>query len=552
MAAVAFDISPPPPLQKREARDAFSSMTLPRAFVASPTSGLAPESTREILARRYPHIYGATARPGDYPDPPDIFSGALEEEVRREWDERHAQQDPYPSQEFVASLNTGRGLAPERWREREARDAKIDRQTEALAAALEAEGITARGPDNVVAIGLVTGQVESVSRYRVICFLPAIAQRERRPMLNELTYFRRHHHNHKTNMRMSVVTTGTPIPVPSIREESIDSVALRDRIQNLHRNVSKYAEWARREFGVEVVYRGTEFTIKQRKGDDFLSVHPHANLLHTPPIGGMPKGEWRRFLREAPKQFGGSWWKDCGRLRQPEEAIKYPFKPAELEGLKPFQVAWLHRQTFGLKMAQPLGEFKAWRNEELFESFRAEGALKPVKRRRRKVVSINYAAGPKLGLCSVRRRGAGQKSTSSDTPDLREHPPPENLVLCVTAPQRRFSPYAEPCALVMNHTLSPSTEWGEEALEALRLEQEKVLPVWYMNGAPDPAVALAVGRGQAAAQEGEAGNVRPFSVHTRRSTVRALELGSSARAPPGADGPSSGSFEDLGVIFSVG
>jgi len=46
-----------------------------------------------------------------------------------------------------------------------------------------------------------------------------------------------------------------------------------------------------------------------------------------------------------------------------------------------------------------------------------------------------------------------------------------------------------------------------------------VLPAWYMNGGPDPDVALALGRGQAAARVGEASKVAPL-LFTRVAQLR--------------------------------
>ena len=55
-------------------------------------------------------------------------------------------------------------------------------------------------------------------------------------------------------------------------------------------------------------------------------------------------------------RFFGAHVHDAGRLRKPEEAIKYPFKPADLARLDGQAMAWVYRQTQKLKIAQPLGD----------------------------------------------------------------------------------------------------------------------------------------------------------------------------------------------------
>ena len=75
---------------------------------------------------------------------------------------------------------------------------------------------------------------------------------------------------------------------------------------------------------------------------------------------------------------------DAGRLVKPEEAIKYPFKPAELERLEGPALAWVYREARGLKLAQPLGEFaEFWRE---------------LDRRRLKVLLVDGPDGAKLHL----------------------------------------------------------------------------------------------------------------------------------------------------------
>ena len=84
----------------------------------------------------------------------------------------------------------------------------------------------------------------------------------------------------------------------------------------------------------------------------------------------------------------------------------------------------------------------------------------------------------------------------------------------------------------MNYTRTPVSEWGRESLCELKERARVASNIWHMNGAPDPKTALAVGRGQAAARDGEAGRVAAFSVHTRSSTAGLSQDRARGQGPP--------------------
>ena len=486
---------------------------------------------------------------------------AIEDQVRQAFADRCARRGSVPSREFVENVNAGRRVNAEKWRARCARHDRLQQQTELLAAALERIGERVRHNAVVMAIGLITGERELLNGYRSICFFPEVAQRERRPMLNALIMFRRTHRNHGKFMRYAVVTGGPSIPLLGLSpaEQSAFELktgsfrsTLRARIRELSRSVSRFAQWANQVHDIDVVFRGIEFTIGYRGDDNFLSVHVHANVLYTL-RRRLKKKEWQKFLAGASAQFHGYWWKDCGKLRDPNEAIKYPFKPTELEVLtdeptaeKDAQLGWLFAQTFGLPMTQPLGAFRAW-CKDTFWILETDADGKQRWRQHRKVVMVDYASGSRLEICSLRKRIGKRRDPHKIVRD--DQPPPENVLLGYTMPQRRFSPWAEPCALVLNYTSQPTTAWSDDTLMEMEAKRRQVLPVWYMNGGPDPAVALAVGRGQAAALEGDAGDVLAFSVHTDSSTAGPR----SSRGPPiPISATEADQWQQLGIDFSVG
>lgn len=480
---------------------------------------------------------------------------ALEDQVRQEWRDRRAQRDPFLSQEFVESVNIGRGMDPEKYRDRCARQDRLRQQTELLAAALERIGIPARRNVDVMAIDVMTGAQELASAYRSICFLPLIAQRDRRPMLNAFFVFRRTLPNHGKYARLVVVTAGRPIPLGSFsraKQSSFelktgDDSTLRDRIRELHRLVSRFAQTVSQVHDVDVVFRGTEFTIDRRGGDNFFSVHPHANLV-VEPRRLLSKKEWAAFLASGRHYFGDRWWKDCGKLKHPNEAIKYPFKPLEVDSQRigDAGVGWIFEQTFGLPMMQPMGPFRAWCNDT-FWTIEPGADGKPRRRQHRKAGLVDYASGARLQVISVRKRIGKRRDLHKIVRD--DQLPPENVLLGYTMPQRRFCPWASPVALVLNYTASPMTELGQATVDGIEAKRRRLLPNWHMNGAPDPAVALAVGRAWAVAREGDAGDVVPFSVHTRSSTAGS---GSSRGPPTAVRATEADQWQQLGVDFSVG
>ena len=504
----------------------------------NPGQGLAPLYVATQLYDRY--IRGV--HPTD----------ALEDQVRQEWRDRRAQRDPFLSQEFVASVNLARRMDPKKYLDRCAREDLLAQQDEDLATKLESIGIPARAQDDVTLIDVMTGATRPLTRYRSICFLPSIAKRDRQAMLNELRYFQRTHRKHRKYVRLLVVTAGVSIPLGSLSraEQSAstlktgDGFELRDAIKKLSRLISRWAQTADQVYDIDVIFRGIEFTVERRGADNFLSVHLHANVLATP-RRLLPETEWQKFLAGTRKQFDDCWWKDCGRLKDPNEALKYPFKPVSLDDLEAAQVGWLFEQTFGLPMMQPMGSFRAWRNDMLWSVETDAGGISR-RRQHHKVRMVDYPGGPRLEIHSVRKRIGKRRDPHKIVRD--DQPPKENVLLCITMPQRRFSPWASPCALVKNYTPSPITVDGQGTLDDIDGRRRRLLPNWRMNGAPDPAIALAVGRGQTAALEGDAGSVLPFIVHTRSSTAGTR----SSRGPPTAVcATAADKWQQLGVDFSV-
>lgn len=430
--------------------------------------------------------HAATAAHAGAPEwgaPASTFPEAFKEVKPAGHPSNEAGAEGFATSDEVMRLNTGWQLSPEHWRESAQRRQVLAEQTGRMADALEQfGGIRTRVPFQMTAIGNATGEIDSEESYRAIRFLPLIAQRERRPILNALRYFQRHHPL-GTHLRYAVITAGCRVPAWG---------DLRGAMARLHRQISRWAHDADREWGIEVLYRGTEFT-----RDGAPSYHPHANVLYAP-RRPMSKVRWSDFLKWSHARLGAHW-RDNGRLKDADEAIKYPFKPAELDAAPGSELVWLWWETHRMKFAQPMGAFAEFRRR--------------LQRGGQKVAMVNRRGGARLEIIARSKRDPSDAETKAD-------PRRENLILCRTSPQFRFGPFAQPITLVVNYTEQPTTPEGRQRLAIIRAWNDQAREWWRGNGAPAPSIARAIATGQAAADPGQAGRITPFNVHTRRPTVQ--------------------------------
>jgi hypothetical protein len=211
----------------------------------------------------------------------------------------------------------------------------------------------------------------------------------------------------------------------------------------------------------------------------------------------LSKVDWSRFLSWSRTRLGAHW-KDCGELAEPDEAIKYPFKPGDLDAAEGDELVWLWWECHRVKFAQPLGAFADFRRS--------------LEQARQKVVMVNRAGRARLEIVAKGERDAVAESSTADLAK-------ENLIVCRTAPQFRFGPYAQPVTLVANYTPKPRTPDGMRRLAIIQHWNQQARRWWDLNGAPDPVTARLIALGQAWAQKGQAGKVTPIKVHTSRPTV---------------------------------
>lgn len=400
-------------------------------------------------------------------------------------------------------------------------------QSEAIADALERNGIQSRLKSDITCIGAVTGIVESVPLYRAIRFIPSVAARDRRPVLNGLRFLMLHHPRARY-FRYAVFTSPEPV---------VCGGELREVIQQLSRRISKWANKAR-EHNVDVLFRGIEFTrstaaerdaaahdrgqtsdLAERFGADTVLYHVHANVI-TWPKRAMKDEDWSAFLSMTWKAVKAHW-KDNGSVKKADEIVKYCLKPSDLESATDDELVWLYQQTERLKLVQPLGPFAEFMSD--------------LEKAGEKIVRIKSTESGKLIKVRKSRRLGGNKDknecneaftaaeeafqTDDERDDLKEggenRPQAKNMLLGISLPQWRHTPWAEPVFLIQNYDPETSSSAARQRLNDLDIERHAIRLHWDSNEAPAPEDALRIAE-EALSAEGEAPR---YKVHTRRPTV---------------------------------
>ena len=281
-------------------------------------------------------------------------------------------------------------------------------------------------------VGLVTGSMRQVETWRELRMLPAIAQRERRPMLNALRLYLDQHSRRDakgaTYCRYVVVTSG---------ERVTWGGNLKGRMRRMQRLISRWAVVSAAEHGVQVVYRGAEMTL------DAVGAHVHGNVV-VEPTGFLGERAWADYLAAMRRHFG-VWVRDNGRVAKPEEIVKYVCKPTEMarhvmgmpdraERLR--RIEWLYGALYKARLVAPLGPMR-----ELWQQIEADN-LKPL------VIGGKVRLVPKFA-----------PPEKSGEPNHDQ----ENVLVGQVLSNRIHTPWAEPSALVLGYTVTPATSSARAA-----------------------------------------------------------------------------------------
>lgn len=305
---------------------------------------------------------------------------------------------------------TGAMVKMPAWLERRDKSETLAGQTIEIARRLAFSGHSARraNMDGLSVVGVCSGAAQPLTAWRNLNFLPSVAAANRSQLLKCFQYFS----ESRRFLRYLVITNGARC---SVHE-------LRARLIALGREISRWASsQTLKDLGITVELRVSELTAK-REANGELSYHPHANVI----INCIRRTDWNRFLLFTHSFFDGHI-KDCGRLVDPAEAIKYFIKPGEIMEHRPSEVGYLYLATLGLRMATPMHDLKAF-----IASLRRQ-SLKLAKKRQ----------GEDWQWCFVRKCQAAKREKSKAFSD--------NIVLTKLAASPRFTNYFEPCLIVRDY-----------------------------------------------------------------------------------------------------
>jgi hypothetical protein len=435
----------------------------------------------------------------------------------------------------VIDINTGWELDPERWAACVAASKALENESERLADALGRTGVNVRVPSEITMIGAVTGKTEIVAGFRAVRFLPSVAARDRRPLLNGLTYFIQSHPA-SNYFRYQVFTAPEPVPIGG---------ELRITIQALSRKISRWVSHQSANFDVEPLFRGIEFTrataaerrMEDRYPANTILYHVHANLVVWP-TKPMKPTEWDDYLKSTWKKFEAHW-RDNGRLQNANEVVKYVLKPGCLTGASDEEIAWLYDETRQLKISQPLGAFARFM-AELEDA--GEKIVRVKGTRDGKLVKVGKATR----LDHAKREATSEQNLVETTHRQKPSLPPTNIILGLSLPQRRFTPWAEPLILVQRYKPTATSNGDLERLDAIGAEMQWARMKWDENGAPPPAEALNIAALHLPTPiierpqrfKGAAKSAAPavdFKVHTSRPTVPLHKSVTILRSSPSTD-----------------
>lgn len=406
----------------------------------------------------------------------------------------------------IRARNIGRPFDPVKWADGHERREDLLRQSHWIADALERQGIRAREQaDEASDIDHVLGTVTPVERFRSIKFLPLVMQRDSAAMLAALRFYM-HNHVHGQYVRMATITGGSRVPAFG---------PLRKRHDIMTRAISKWASIARMLYGVEVLFRSMEYTRDPGTPGTLEtpaeppSYHEHGHILFTPTeyIGELG---WDRFLAWSHAYLCARMpgtvyaFHDCNRIKEPDEACKYPFKPGELSRCTDAEISWLQTEFYRANMKQPMGSFRSFNRTmsentrqtgEVIETMDPEtGEITQTHRTVRaplKIVTVYPDAGeapPLLQIVHKRRKPKrGDRDEVRELDDKKHEPKRrENYILFTGNPTSSSCPWATVKSRVVGYTETPTTQAGHEGLHDLNCITFEVMAAWEKRGAPPP------------------------------------------------------------------
>lgn len=252
----------------------------------------------------------------------------------------------------------GRCHDPDKWEDNAEKRKHLADQTKSLAFKLN-EGYQVHGLgwsrrvnlnpyqyQDLYIFGLHSKQFKKLDGYKNINFLPSVAQKNRSSKTKEMELFLKHN----KNSRMWTFTAGVRC---NLRQ-------LKAKCKWMHRKLSKLNDQPfMKNLGARFVFRATEFGELASIGQDDISLHPHMHaMMHLQRY--LSPNDWSYLLARI-QAFWGVYCKDCGKIRNSRELVKYCVKPSDLDGLNNEQLIKLYNETNGLRLWESLRDFRKMR-----------------------------------------------------------------------------------------------------------------------------------------------------------------------------------------------
>ena len=348
----------------------------------------------------------------------------------------------------------GRCHDPEKWEDNAKKRKYLADQTKSLAFKLN-EGYKVHGlgwsrrvnvnpyqHQDLYIFGLHSKEFKKLDGYKNINFLPSVAQKNRSSKTKEMELFLKHN----KNCRMWTFTAGVRCNLSQ----------LKAKCKWMHRKLSKLNDQPfMKNLGARFVFRATEFGELASIGHDDISLHPHMHaLLHLDRY--LSPMDWSYLLTRI-QAFWGVYCKDCGKIQNSRELVKYCVKPSDLDGLNNVQLIKLYHETDGLRLWESLRDFRKMRR-----TIRDEKQKVVMRKGTPRLVPNWNGGSPRKPLSDydqndvqARWESAIQRMTDPRTTEViqeerllgkRSRPLPKVVSWCSPAPV--FTPVSEPLFLV--------------------------------------------------------------------------------------------------------
>lgn len=292
---------------------------------------------------------------------------------------------PRISRDSYESSVDGVAIDQDAWLQSQARQERLDKQSEILVERLFQSGDEGiyRPKENWLSFVSGSGKVRPLvsSRYSNRNVIPTTQQRNSRSYLRDLRCFTE---NATKYARMLVATEGERVPI----EEFPSALAAHTR------RVSKQLLPYLKAQQCPAFFVKSEFPCKFDEEKGRFTYHIHTHILYEPKvILDNKSGGWGKLMKECRARMGGRHIHDAGRIRNLNECTKYCTKPDELLELPPAELYQLSQALNDAKILRPVGEFRKFRGRLSGDKVEVRQVGEPENRR---WVEVEKADGRRL------------------------------------------------------------------------------------------------------------------------------------------------------------